>query len=637
MREILRKYIVIMFILGSAIMIFVNIVLDFSIAVKQQEVIFDSTMHQVVDIINRNETEALGFERELEQDYIIRARSVASILAATDSPKVYEVEELKKIANFLEIDEINIFDEKGNIKASTQIDHIGYNINDSKKSQEFLPLMYSTDKYDYYIQNIEKNTFGIEMKYIGVNSLKENSKGFIQIGLFPERVISYREKNTISSIFKRAALEDAKIMILDENAKVLGYSKNISEDLKSNSNYVFNKIKEGTHNNVIELNGSTYYISSLEYNKYLIVSGTEIKYLYDDMQWHILSIIISMIVICILGIIILDKALDKNIISNIKEIIINLNKIEKGDFNIRLEEKGCTELIQIESAINNMTDVLITMSNRLEKVIISTNLSIGLFEYIPRLNQIIMTNNIKEILSISDYDWEFIKNDPQGFKKLLLEIEENIVEREEHTYLFHTKFVRMNLIIEDRSYFGFIEDITEEIIKKDSMINELKMAQIKSRIDTLTGLLNKGAITSIVTEYAKKNNSGTLILFDLDNFKRVNDTKGHPEGDRLLKLFGKTIKELFRVEDYVARFGGDEFAVFICRQMSDEELVEKLDIVINKIREVLKEYYTEFHISVSIGAGRLSNNINSFEDLYAIADERLYKAKHNGKDNYYIE
>lgn len=70
--------------------------------------------------------------------------------------------------------------------------------------------------------------------------------------------------------------------------------------------------------------------------------------------------------------------------------------------------------------------------------------------------------------------------------------------------------------------------------------------------------------------------------------------------------------------------------------MSDEELVEKLDIVINKIREVLKEYYTEFHISVSIGAGRLSNNINSFEDLYAIADERLYKAKHNGKDNYYI-
>ena len=141
MREILRKYIVIMFILGSAIMIFVNIVLDFSIAVKQQEVIFDSTMHQVVDIINRNETEALGFERELEQDYIIRARSVASILAATDSPKVYEVEELKKIAGFLEIDEINIFDEKGNIKASTQIDHIGYNINDSKKSQEFLPLM----------------------------------------------------------------------------------------------------------------------------------------------------------------------------------------------------------------------------------------------------------------------------------------------------------------------------------------------------------------------------------------------------------------------------------------------------------------------------------------------------------------
>nr|WP_317357481.1 diguanylate cyclase [uncultured Tyzzerella sp.] len=426
-------------------------------------------------------------------------------------------------------------------------------------------------------------------------------------------------------------------MILDDKGEILGASENIDEDFKRNSKRVFNIIKNGAADSIIEIEGNDYYTASMEYKDYMIIGGVDTKSLYKYLQWYILSIILCMILICVLGIVLLDRVLDKNIICNIKEIISVINKIEKGNFNVRIEEKGCLELVQIESAINNMINVLINMSNRLEKVVISTNLPLGLFEYMPNLNQILITNNVKEILSINEYEWEEVKTDSELCKNLLLQIEQNPVQGEPNTYIFNNKFIKLNLILEEKAYFGFIEDVTTEMIKKDNMLNELKREQIKSKIDTLTGLLNKGAITNIVTEYADKNNKGTLLLFDLDNFKKVNDTKGHPEGDRLLKVFSNTIKDLFSQEDYVARFGGDEFAVFICGNITDEDLTKKLDLVINKVREELKDYYENFHLSVSIGAGSLSDEIDTFEKLYELADRRLYVAKNNGKDNYCIK
>lgn len=193
MRELLRKYIIIMFAVGCAIMIFVNIELDFNIAKKQQEAIFQSIMHQIVDIIDNNEAEALSFKLELEQEYIIRARALASILATIENPVIYQTKELVKLAAFLDIDEINIFNEEGYIVASTENEYIGYSINKTKQSQEFLPLLHSINKNEKYVQDVQSNMYGKYMKYIGVNSLGYH-KGFIQIGLSPERFSHYEKK-----------------------------------------------------------------------------------------------------------------------------------------------------------------------------------------------------------------------------------------------------------------------------------------------------------------------------------------------------------------------------------------------------------------------------------------------------------
>ena len=556
MRDILRKYIVIMFALGSAIMIIVHISLDFNIAKNQERTEIENTINQIIDSIKRNEAEQARFEREIQSDYVISLRAIAIILAANE--KFYEQEQLAKIADFLEIDEINVFNKQGYVSHSSKKENIGYYINSNEKTKEFLPLLYSTDVNDYYVQTRKSNINDGEMMYIGVNPVtQKDDVGFIQIGLVPGRIISYREHTSIESIFSRSALEHSRIMILDgTTGEFLGASNNMYKDIKDNYYEVFKQIK-ADDTKFINIKNKNYYTVHENYNQYLIIGLKDSSNLYKDIQWHMLSVIVCMIVVCIFGIYILDKILDKQIISNIKDIIKVLNKVEQGEFDSRVEEKGCKEFIDIECAINNMINVLVNMENRLEKVVIATKIPVSLFEYIKDLNKFFITNNTKDILSINEYEWSAIKNDAHLCKKLLFDIQKKPVPNNEGIYLYNNKFIKMNLLEEENGYFGFIEDVTSEMIEKDNMISELKLSQFKSRTDTLTGLLNKGTMTNIITEHMKEINSGVLILFDLDNFKTVNDTKGHPEGDRILKLFAKTIKDLFRVDDYVARFGGD--------------------------------------------------------------------------------
>lgn len=538
----------------------------------------------------------------------------------------------------MEVDEIHIFGENGKIIGSSIKDTIGYDIDYGKQSQEFLPLLNSEDDFDYYIQDIQKNSlYGNEMKYIAVNPLTENKKGFIQIGLIPQRIISYREQNSIKSVFEKIPIrKGVAISILDLNTgELLGSSNEGVKIIEEDWCEVFQKLDGYEGEKILLAGDKQYYTFSKKYSEYIIIGLVENISLYKDIKWHIFSIVLCMLIICSLGIIILYKVINKNVILDIEEIHNVLNKIQKGDFNVRLDEKGCLEIAEMKKSINKIIIFLLKSSNRfllkINNYSNSENFTIGLFEYISELNLFLVTNNTRKILGISKQEWDTMQDDNNKFKQLLNEIKQNPLKNNDNIFILNNKYMQLSYFEQSDDYFWFIQDVTKEITERDSII-------IKSKIDLLTGLLNKGTITDIITECVKNGQDfGVLILFDLDNFKRVNDTKGHPEGDRLLKLFAETIKGLFRAEDFIGRFGGDEFAVFINKQMSKQDLEEKMELVINSIRQALTYYYNEFNVSVSIGTAQISKNCNTFEKLYELADSRLYKAKKSGKDNYFIE
>lgn len=169
------------------------------------------------------------------------------------------------------------------------------------------------------------------------------------------------------------------------------------------------------------------------------------------------------------------------------------------------------------------------------------------------------------------------------------------------------------------------------------MEGELSLAQAEAKYDKLTGLYNRSGFEERVEELLKSDDpSGVLILFDLDNFKRINDMEGHPEGDRILERFAGYLGAVFRKGDGIGRLGGDEFVVLIPNPMPQEILEQKFDSLLSGIRDVFGAYYEKYGTSVSIGAVPIDGTVRTYKGLYKCADTALYIAKYLGKNRYYI-
>lgn len=125
-----------------------------------------------------------------------------------------------------------------------------------------------------------------------------------------------------------------------------------------------------------------------------------------------------------------------------------------------------------------------------------------------------------------------------------------------------------------------------------------------------------------------------IMIFDVDHFKKVNDTYGHPAGDAVLKEIGLRIPELIRKEDIFARIGGEEFVI-----LTRNESLEGLKILAERIRSdfentTMKHDDTEFKFTVSIGISYMSPaqaNLSQ-KDFVKLADEALYEAKNTGRN-----
>lgn len=156
--------------------------------------------------------------------------------------------------------------------------------------------------------------------------------------------------------------------------------------------------------------------------------------------------------------------------------------------------------------------------------------------------------------------------------------------------------------------------------------------------DPLTGLPNRILLQdrfALALAKAERNQENlTLMIFDLDNFKDINDTLGHSCGDRLLKEVGQRLITFLRKSDTVARFGGDEF-IGLLPETGQEEDVEK---IAGKILEVIqKPFYIEdesIQITISIGLAFYPKNGQTLDLLMKNADQAMYRAKARGKNNF---
>ena len=155
-----------------------------------------------------------------------------------------------------------------------------------------------------------------------------------------------------------------------------------------------------------------------------------------------------------------------------------------------------------------------------------------------------------------------------------------------------------------------------------------RKSQKRISIDTLTGCSSRAAMEALIESADKAVDQDiTIIYLDLNKFKYVNDTYGHETGDRVLKVYSKSLMKIFSRIGYVGRMGGDEFMVIL--NGLSEEVAKRL---CKKLEEILvedsKELDFEYTISTSYGiATRPKGSYTPIEDIMVEADEKMYKFK----------
>ena len=176
-------------------------------------------------------------------------------------------------------------------------------------------------------------------------------------------------------------------------------------------------------------------------------------------------------------------------------------------------------------------------------------------------------------------------------------------------------------------------DILKEQVQK--LETELKTTKHENEIDHLTSALTRKAyekrVASIEQTYKRNGSDYAIVFFDIDHFKKVNDTYGHDGGDLVLSTFAKVLLRSTREIDIIGRFGGEEF-IGILHYKSEQELIN----YITRVKSLItghKFKYKEHKISITFSAGlTIRSKNNSYEESLNLADELLYKAKNSGRN-----
>ncbi len=156
----------------------------------------------------------------------------------------------------------------------------------------------------------------------------------------------------------------------------------------------------------------------------------------------------------------------------------------------------------------------------------------------------------------------------------------------------------------------------------------------KADTDGLTGLYNRRyfneQIEWLVDRALEQEQPLSLILMDIDNFKKYNDTYGHPAGDQLLKVLTAAISEVVREHDIFARYGGEEFAIIL--RDTNNKLALQIGERIRQVVLTIPSGTLKCPVTISIGVGTLPDQACDRFTLLDFVDKSLYYAKNNGKN-----
>jgi len=171
---------------------------------------------------------------------------------------------------------------------------------------------------------------------------------------------------------------------------------------------------------------------------------------------------------------------------------------------------------------------------------------------------------------------------------------------------------------------GINRDITERI-------NETERLRHLAQYDHLTQIPNRylllDRIAHLIDQYDRNKNAFTLLFFDLDSFKQINDQHGHSFGDEVLKEIGARISSSIRKSDMAARIGGDEFVLLLENTYKQTDIAQVIQNLSSSLHEDMTIGQAVLNIRCSIGCATYPTNGKNSDELLSHADFEMYKSK----------
>ena len=181
-------------------------------------------------------------------------------------------------------------------------------------------------------------------------------------------------------------------------------------------------------------------------------------------------------------------------------------------------------------------------------------------------------------------------------------------------------------------FFGILIELLAFNIIRKNYDERVKKYENRAHTDSLTGIYNRWYADGFISSFSKKTEEKhwCVAMIDIDDFKKINDTMGHPIGDRVLQAFVNVLSSELRKTDVIFRWGGEEFLVFL----SDVDVQTAVDIL-NKARNLIADtpvFVADIRVDYTVTIGVAAVNFNDVQSSIAICDERMYFGKQNGKN-----
>lgn len=617
-------------------------VLSYYLQIKSaKEVMFSNAelrINQVKEILENNDAEIEKLRGNLQDDYFIRAKAAAYIVQ--NQPEVVgDLEETRKIAALLRVDELHFFDTEGRLFAGTEPKYFDYTFHSGEQMQFFLPMLEDTSLQ--LCQEVTPNTAESKlMQYIAV--WREDHKAIVQIGMEPVRLLEAMKKNELSHIFSLMTTEEGiTIFALDmETGTIAGATDNailgmsagdLGLDLKSP------RLQDGKQSTEIVLRGEKNYCVTEAMNHILIgVSGTYDK-LYQNVPANMGLIIFSLSFLSLIVIFLILRMLDKLMIQGIYGIIDGTKRIASGDLDYRVEIEHTPEFAMLSSNLNHMVESLLETTGKLSLVFESVDIPVAVYEYNQDMRRVMATSKAGEILNMGPEELKNVLADRERFSAKIEEICGRAYAPERDVYLIGNvekpdRYVKIKSYEEEHRTLGILVDVTAEILEKQKI-------EWERDVDLLTRLFTRRALFSrldALLQEPEEMKTAALLMTDLDNLKYVNDHWGHAFGDRLLKTVARLLMDCEAPNKLAARLSGDEFVLVIYGEDSQAEIEGYLKDLQKRIQKAELVTPDGEHIRVSLSGGYLfyPEYTGSSRELLKMADTAMYQVKKTTKGEF---